>query len=192
MIALDPPLRLACDSDATELADLVNFAGEGLPLHIWKGLAKPGQDPWEIGRARQAAKAREGQIVVIDHGAGAVAELTGYAIGPTPEMIGPDTPALFRPLLELENEALESWYINVLACYPGQRGQGLGTLLLGVAEQIARDRGLTRMSVIVADDNTGARRLYERRGYHQIARRPCQREDWDTPTREWLLLLKQL
>ena len=62
MIELEPPLRLAKASDASQLADLVNFAGEGLPHHIWMGLVKDGQDPWEVGRVRQAEKAREGQI----------------------------------------------------------------------------------------------------------------------------------
>ena len=178
MIRLEPPLRVATEADARELADLVNFAGEGLPLHIWTGLAAAGEEPWEIGRNRQRDKARDGQIVVVDSGEGAVASLTGYAIGADPEPVGDDMPALFRPLQELENQALDSWYVNVLACYPEYRGQGYGSLLLKAAEAIARDTGLRRMSVIVADTNTGARRLYERHGYREIARRRCERGDW--------------
>jgi len=137
MIDLDSPLRPATETDAKQLADLVNFAGEGLPLYLWQGMAKDGQDPWEIGRARQADKAAEGQIVVVDHGHGAVAGLTGYVIGPEPEPIGEGFPALFRPLQELENEAPDSWYVNVLACYPEYRGQGIGSRLLETAERIA-------------------------------------------------------
>jgi len=190
MIRLEPPLRVATEADASELADLVNFAGEGLPLHIWTGLATAGEDPWEVGRNRQRVKARDGQIVVVDLGQGAIASLTGYAIGPQPEPVGADTPALFRPLQELENQALESWYVNVLACYPGHRGQGYGSLLLRAAEAIARDAGLRRMSVIVADTNTGARRLYERHGYREIAQRRCERGDWQTETRHFVLLIK--
>jgi ribosomal protein S18 acetylase RimI-like enzyme len=94
-----------------------------------------------------------------DLGEGAVASLTGYAIGAEPEPVGGDMPALFRPLQELENQALESWYVNVLACYPDYRGQGYGSLLLRAAEDIARDAGQRRMSVIVSDTNRGARRL---------------------------------
>lgn len=192
MITLEPPLRYARDSDAPQLADLVNFAGEGLPLHLWTGLAGAGEDPWDIGRARQAAKAREGRIVVADHGDGAVASLTGYAIGPEPEPIGPGFPPLLRPLQELENRALESWYVNVLACYPAFRGRGIGSRLLAVAERIARSEGLHRMSVIVAGDNAGARRLYERHGYAEIASLPCVRDGWDTGTERWVLLMKTL
>lgn len=90
MIRLEPPLRIASEADAKELADLVNFAGQGLPLYIWEGLAKDGQDPWDVGRARQMQRVREGQIVVVDFGDGAVASLTGYPIGSEPEPIADD------------------------------------------------------------------------------------------------------
>jgi ribosomal protein S18 acetylase RimI-like enzyme len=192
VIPLVPPLRPATEADAPALADLVNFAGHGLPLHFWTRAAAPGQDPWELGRSRQAAKAAEGRIVVIDEGGGPVAALTGYAIGPEPERPDADTPALFRPLLELEALAPESWYVNVLACYPAHRGRGLGSRLLDLAERIAAAEGLARMSVIVADDNPRAARLYARHGYAEAARRACVRDGWETATREWVLMTKDL
>lgn len=192
MIALQPPLRLAVEADAPQLADLVNFAGEGLPLHVWTDLAREGQNPWEIGRARQAEKARGGKVVVVDRGNGAIASLTGYVVGPEPEAIGDDVPLLFLPLLELENQALDSWYVNVLACYPDYRGQGIGSHLLDVAEKICLADGLRRMSVIVAGNNPGARRLYERHGYEEVASRPCIREGWDTDTDRWVLMMKHI
>jgi len=192
MFRLEPPLRVATAADARALADLVNFAGEGLPLYIWEGLAKDGQDPWEVGRARQIQKVREGQIVVVDFGDGAVASLTGYPIGSEPTPIADDVPALFRPLQELENRALESWYVNVLACYPEYRGQGLGSRLLELAEQSAREEALRRMSVIVANTNAGARRFYERYGYEEAATLPCVKDGWETDTEHWVLLIKSL
>ncbi len=192
MIPLQQPFRVANESDAHELADLVNFAGEGLPLHFWSGIAQGDQDPWDVGRMRQAEKANEGQIVVVDLGNGAVASLTGYTIGAEPESIGEDFPKLIRPLQELENQALESWYVNVLACYPEYRGKGHGSRLLRLAEQIAQDQNLKRMSVIVASNNTGARQLYERHGYEEVATLPCIRDDWETETEHWVLLLKSL
>lgn len=192
MVPLEPPLRVAREADAKELADLVNFAGEGLPLYIWEGLAKGSQDPWEIGQARQIEKTRESQIIVADFGHGAAASLTGYAIGATREPISDDFPAIFQPLQELENMAPESWYVNVLACYPEYRGQGLGSRLLKQAEQIAILAALSRMSVIVANNNLGARRLYERHGYEEIVTLPCVKEGWKTDTEHWVLMIKTL
>jgi len=192
MIPLEYPFRLATPDDASALADLVDFAGEGLPHHLWTQLAQADQDPWEIGRSRQAARAREGQIVVADCGQGAIASLTGYAIGAQPMPIGVDMPGLLRPLQELENLVLKSWYVNVLACYPRYRGMGYGTQLLGLAERIATGANLDEMSIIVACDNAGARRLYERLGYREVARRACIRDGWQTETKAWVLLTKKL
>lgn len=125
MIDLTPPVRRATAADAKELAELVNFAGEGLPCYLWSEMAATDESPREIGCARQAAKAEEGQVYVIDEGAGAVAGLTACAIGSEPEAIGPDTPTLFKPLLELENRAPMTWYVNVLACYPNIVERGM-------------------------------------------------------------------
>jgi ribosomal protein S18 acetylase RimI-like enzyme len=36
------------------------------------------------------------------------------------------------------------------------------------------------MSVIVANNNAVARRLYERHGYEEAATLPCVKEGWDT------------
>ena len=190
MIDLDPPFRLATPDDAPALAVLVNEAGHGLPLHLWTTWAAPGEDPWEIGRARQAEKAAAGRIVVADEGAGVLASLTGYVAAQ--EEIDADTPDLFVPLIELENEVPGSWYVNVLATLPEARGRGLGAALLNVAERIAEGERCGRMSVIVADDNAGARRLYERQGYDETARRACVRGGWRTGTRDWVLMEKAL
>ena len=86
--------------------------------------------------------------------------------------------------------ALNSWYVNVLACYPAYRGKGLGTKLLKLADRIGVASGLFKMSVIVAGNNVGARRLYEKQGYRQVEIRPCIRGDWETGIEEWLLLMK--
>lgn len=192
MIPLDPPFRLAMEADAPQLAELVNQAGHGLPLHIWTVLADEGGDPWEVGRARQAQKARDGNVVVVDPGHGPVACLIGYGIDMKPEPIGEDVPKLLRPLLELENRALDSWHVNVLACDPEHRGQGIGSRLLELAEEIARSDCFARMSVITADGNHGARRLYTRHGYEQIDTLPSVTGEWETETENWVLLMKRL
>ena len=190
MVPLDSPFRIATASDGPVLARLVNIAGEGLPFYFWAGMVRDGEDPWEVGRERQAKRAADGQIVVADYGEGAIAGLTGYEIGPDPEPIDDDMSPLIRPLQELENLAHDSWYVNVLACFPEHRGKGLGSSLLEIADALGRAAGRPAMSVIVAGDNAGARRLYERHGYRETARRPCVREGWQTTTEQWVLLMK--
>ena len=46
------------------------------------------------------------------------------------------------------------------------------------------------MSVIVADANQGARQLYERCGYRRRVTRSIVKEDWASPSTNWVLLVK--
>ena len=62
--------------------------------------------------------------------------------------------------------------MNVVAVFPAARGRGHGSRLLHFAGELARDAGSGGLSIIVGDSNAGARRLYERHGYREIASRP--------------------
>ena len=122
-----------------------------------------------------------------------VACLIGYPLSDEPEPIAYATmPPMFVALQELENLAPATWYVNVVAAYPEHRGRGLGTMLLGVAERLAADTARKDVSIIVSDANGGARRLYERMGYKQIATRPAVKEAWKNPVKDWVLLVKRL
>jgi hypothetical protein len=52
MFQLTPPFRRARPDDAQALAELVDFASEGLALYVWGKIAGPGGDPWAVGRER--------------------------------------------------------------------------------------------------------------------------------------------
>jgi ribosomal protein S18 acetylase RimI-like enzyme len=193
MIPLKPPFRRATPSDARALADLVHFASEGLALHIWTKAAGPGGDAWAVGRER--ARRETGSFsyrnaVVAEAGGRIAAGLIGYPLTDRPEPIPETMPAMFVPLQELENLAPGTWYVNVLAAYPEDRGKGHGAALLGIAEALAADTGRRGLSIIVSDANEGARRLYERCGYRETARRRKVKEDWEAPGTYWVLLVK--
>ncbi len=191
MRGLDMNIRPAARHDAAALAELINQAGEGLPLYIWGQLGGPAQDPWQIGRARIAGEdagiSYRNAWVADVHGALAgclIAHRQPAVPGPIPQ----DLPAVFHPLQALENEAPGTGYVYVLSTVPAMQGQGVGSRFLEFAE--ARYRGPRGMSLIVSDANAGARRLYERHGYRQAAARPMVKEDWDNPGTEWLLMVK--
>ena len=129
---------------------------------------------------------------VIEHEGACAGCLIGYEIPDDPELIGADLPPIFVPLQALENLAPATWYVNVLAVQPRLRGKGLGTQLLGRADEIGRARGKSGMSVIVSDTNAGARRLYERCGYRVAATRPRVKDAWDNDGRDRVLLAKRL
>jgi ribosomal protein S18 acetylase RimI-like enzyme len=189
-------MRPATLQDADALAELVNIAGEGLPLYLWTKMAGDEQDPWSLGRAR--AQRNEGSFsyrnaTVLEQDGTVAACLIGYPLSDEPGTIDEaNMPAMFVPLQQLENLVPATWYVNVLASYPQWRNKGLGAALLHHAEKLADVAGVKKgMSVIVADDNVGARRLYERVGYRQIAERPMVKERWESSGSAWILLVKE-
>ena len=192
---LTQPHRQASRDDAAELAELVNMAGEGMPVYLWQQLASYGQSAWDVGRER--ARREEGgfsfrNTIVREENGRAVASLVGYPLADSPEPVDSDTPPMFVPLLELENLAPGSWYVNVLATYPDYRGRGYGSQLLGIAEQLAAACECRGLSIIVSDANAGAQRLYERSGYRALASRPKVKEGWDGPGENWILMVRDL
>lgn len=185
--------RPATKADAPALAELVNYAGEGLPLYLWTRLAGDSEDPWVIGRARAARE--EGAFsyrnaTVIEADGKCAGCLIGYEIPEVPKPVPADMPAMFVPFQELENLAPGTWYINVIAVQPKFRNRGIGAKLIALAEETGRRAGKRGMSLIVADKNFGARRLYERSGYSLRAIRKLVLEGWDTPNEAGLLLVK--
>jgi ribosomal protein S18 acetylase RimI-like enzyme len=193
LIDLASPFRAATPADAAAMADIVHYASEGLALYLWSSIAAPGVDPWSIGRER-AERETGGfsfrHTVVAETEGRVAAALIGYPLPDTPEPLPDDIPPIVVPLEELESMAPGTWYVNVLAAYPEHRGKGYGTALLGVAERLARAAGRRGMSIIVADTNTGARRLYERCGYREVARRAMVKDGWQHPGTDYVLLIK--
>jgi len=191
--SLAAPLRQATAGDAAALAELINLAGHGMPEFLWARMAGPGESPRAVGERRAARD--EGSFswrnaIVYEQAGAVVACLIGYALPAQAEPLPPDLPAMFVPLQELENLVPGSWYINAIACLPGVRGQGIGSRLMALADQLAVDSGCREVSLIVSDANQGAVRLYRRLGFAELERRPMVHDGWDNPGRNWLLMAR--
>ena len=59
---------------------------------------------------------------------------------------------------------------------PSLRGRGVGTALVGRAEQLIRDHGCDRVTLGVEESNEAAIRLYRRLGYEVFGTEPAE---WD-------------
>lgn len=183
-------IRRAVPEDAHFLPPLINRAGEGIPKHIWAQMANPDQDPWDVGRARVGSE-NSG----ISYRQIWIAEVEGRRAGcliarrqpDVPPPLDPKLPSLFVPLQELENGASGTGYVYILSTNREMRGRGVGTRLLNFAE---RYRGPNGMSLIVADHNIGAKRLYEHCGYAEGARRRMVKNDWQCLGTNWILMIK--
>jgi ribosomal protein S18 acetylase RimI-like enzyme len=189
-------VRPARTSDASDLAVLVDIAGEGGPNYMWSLLAAPGQSTLEIGRER--ARREEGgfsyrNAIIAETGGEVAASLIGYRLDDPYDVTGLDElPELVRPLIRLEAQAPGSWYINVLATFPEFRGQGIGTKLLEVAEAKGREEGASAMSVIVGSWNEGAARLYTRAGYAEATSEPAILPPSFPHQGDWVLMVRSL
>jgi ribosomal protein S18 acetylase RimI-like enzyme len=195
MPMIHPPFRRATVEDAGTLADLVEFASEGLALYLWTKIAGPGRDPWHVGRERVSSETNglSYRNAVIAEASGQLASgFISYPLSDKPEPISDEVPAILVPLHELMNQALDTWYVHVLAAYPEHRGSGQGSALLAVADTFAAFAGKRGLSLLVSDTNTGARRLYERCGYREVAHCKMVKEQWQHPGTNWVLLRKDM
>lgn len=187
-------LRPATKDDAMALAQLINIAGEGFGMYLWSLAAAPGEDPLEVGKRRALREEggfsyRHATIAELDGRTAGL--LLGYRLA-DPYDTG-DLAALsdlVRPLVELEAQAPGSWYVNALATFPEYRSKGVGSMLLAEAERLARETKCRELSIIVADQNAGAKRLYERTGYRAVVRRPLTPFPACPHTGDWVLMTK--
>ena len=65
-------------------------------------------------------------------------------------------------------------FIAYMAVEPAQRRSGVASRLLSAAEEVARQRELPYMGLMVTEENIAARRLYERAGYVTERRQLCK------------------
>jgi ribosomal protein S18 acetylase RimI-like enzyme len=192
--APDITIRPATPNDACALAELTNFAGEGMPLYLWERWAEDGESAWQFGQRR--VRRDEGDFsyrnaIIAEINEKAAACLLGYLIPSQPEAIDYETmPQMCVPLQELENLSSGRWYTDILSVYPQYRGQGIGTVLLAHAEQRMAEAACSGFAIIVSDANLGARRLYERHGYSESSSRQMVKKGWKNPGRNWVLLTK--
>jgi ribosomal protein S18 acetylase RimI-like enzyme len=172
---LQPPLRRASRKDARALAELIEYAGHGIPGYLWSQSAKEGQPLIEVGIERvlrEGANFSYRNAVVAEVGGKVAAMMLAYRLPEHSDVNLDELPDLLRPLEELELKVPGTFYINALAAYPDYRGLGVGTRLLEAAHTLASEASCNELSLEVFEQNEGAVRLYERHGYRAVASLP--------------------
>lgn len=180
-----PALRKATPEDAGLLRQCFEYASEGLAPHFWAQSLEPGQTLTEVAEARMVAKITDPvqRIWIAGDSLGAV---VGYPIGDQPETVD-GLPSVIRPLVELENQALGTYYINMLAVLPEARRMGLGRAMIAQARADADGR---RLSLIVSDENAVARALYRVAGLEEVADAPQVGDGWRPAGERWILMIE--
>ncbi|MDH4125870.1 MAG: GNAT family N-acetyltransferase [Gammaproteobacteria bacterium] len=164
-------IRPAHKSDARRIAELYRISSDGVADYIWTKLARPGEAILDVGQRRYA---REGTPFSYENCK--LVELQGSVVGmlvafpmAVDEEYEESDPILV-PYSVLEED--QSYYVCGMAVDEKYRGRGIGAGLLDEAERTARQLGFQKLSLIVFEQNIGARRLYERHGYEERRRHP--------------------
>jgi ribosomal protein S18 acetylase RimI-like enzyme len=163
--------RPATKGDSLRIAELFSISSDGVVDYVWSTLAPdyPGLAPVEIGAVRYASE--EGNFsytncVVAEREWAVIGQLCTYPV--ETHRAEPDEPV--DPILEPYGrlEIPDTLYVSSLALFDEFRGMGLGTKLLSIARDQARERGFDALSLLVFEQNTGALRLYRREGFREV------------------------
>jgi ribosomal protein S18 acetylase RimI-like enzyme len=171
----DIRLRAAKPDDARDLARLIEIAGAGIPTWLWSGMAAPGESPLDVGERR--ARREEGgfsyrNAIVADRAGAVVGMILAYSLPPLGEDEIAEAPEVLRPILALEAEVPDSWYINAFAIDEAERGHGTGSRLMDATLDAARAAGCDQASVQFFSENARAGAFYRRHGFREVAARP--------------------
>lgn len=182
-------IRAAHSSDAPAIAELMNMAGEGMPMAFWDEVSSPGEAALNTGATRCALD--EG---VFSWRHSVMAELHGEVAGmilvhdmsDVPNTISEEVHPLFRPLVLLSNLDRSARAVNTLATYPKYRRGGVATALLKHVEDAKGDD----LSLITSDVNGEGQAFCKTFGYAPTANTPIIKGKWATDASAWQLMRK--
>jgi ribosomal protein S18 acetylase RimI-like enzyme len=165
--------RAATAEDSRRIAELFSISSDGVVDYVWMTLAPeyPGLEPVEIGAVRYASE--EGNFsftncVLAEREGEVIGQLCTYPVEASAEEHDEQLDPILEPYARLEIAG--TLYVSSLALFDGFRGMGLGTKMLSIARERARERNLDALSLLVFEQNTGAVKLYEREGFHEVDR----------------------
>ena len=165
--------RAAVREDSRTIAELFSISSDGVVDYVWMTLAPeyPGLEPVEIGAVRYASG--EGNFsytncVVAEREGEVIGQLCTYPVVASTEDPDETVDPILEPYGRLEIPG--TLYVSSLALFDGFRGMGLGTRMLSIARDQARERDLDALSLLVFEQNTGAVKLYRREGFREVDR----------------------
>ncbi len=184
--------RPARQDESRIVGSLFRAAADGVADYIWSSLQESGEDLLDVAERRFSrtgtAFSYENAIIADDNGK-AVGLALGFPMHVDPIAEPCDDPVL-APFAELELD--NSYYLAGLAVSEDCRNSGIGSRLLAEAEKAAFAQGYNQISLIVFDENTGGRRLYERLGFREIDRKAIVPHPMIHVTGDAILMAKKL
>lgn len=188
-------IRNATPNDAPTILDMVDLAGEGIPRYLWRTRARSGESVLEAGLRQMSERNGEFSFThsrVYAHQNAVIGVCQAFDL----DSVRNDDEMhsccdVIRGLVELEDMARGSWYINALATTAALRGRGVGRALLADSVRRADALGLRQVSLIVSSNNRPAKTLYDRLGFRFEAQRVATQFPEQGHGGEWILMLAE-
>ncbi len=164
-------VRPAVKSECRTIAELYRISSDGVAEYIWTKMAEPGEDVLDVGQRRYE---QEDSVFsyrncwMVDWKGKTAGMMIAFPMEIDEQYVESDP--VLAPYSKLEEPG--SYYICGMAVFPEYRGSGIGTKLLLLAKKHAHLHGLSKLSLIVFEQNTGAKRLYKRNGFGEKASEP--------------------
>ena len=163
--------RPARKEECRVIAELFSVSSGGVADYIWSQLAEEGEDTLDVGKMRY-----ENEDLAFSYKNTTIAQINNEIAGMLvafPMYVDPnkdfsDSDPVLVPYEKLEED--NSYYIFGVALFEKFRGRGIGSKLMDIAEEQAKEGGFKKLSLIVFEQNEGAKKLYDRLGYVEVAR----------------------
>ncbi len=188
----DVQFRPALPDECRIIAQLYRTASDGVADYLWTQLAGPGEDFLDVGARRYAREDSQfsyRNCTLAERNGEIVGMMVAYRMEDDPQPASYVDPVL-RPYAILEQPG--SYYVCGVAVYPHCRNHGVGSRFINISQQDALARNLAQLSLIVFEQNAGAKRLYDRNGFYVIARQPVVPHPLIQHTGDALLMVKDL
>ena len=184
--------RPADKSDSRDIALLYRMSSDGVADYVWSTLAGPKEDLLDVGQRRYEREDTDfsyRNCMLADCDGEVVGMLVAFPMQLT-DAADDDIDPVLLPYCRLEEA--DSYYICGVAVLPDFRGKGIGSRFMAQAERDALDKGFSKISLIVFEKNTRAKKLYESLGYREAMREPVVPHALIRYTGDAVLMVRQL
>ncbi len=143
-----------------------------LGTYLWTKIAERGESLFEPGQRRyeqENSSFSYRNCVVVDIGNKVISMMVAFPMeNPDTDdsLADNDADPVLAPFSKLEE--YDSYYIFGIAFFSNYRGRGIGKKLVALAEDNCLELGLKKLSLIVFEQNTSAKRQYENLGFKTV------------------------
>jgi ribosomal protein S18 acetylase RimI-like enzyme len=163
--------RPAKKIESRKIAELFSISSDGLADYIWSLSKADGEEILDVGQKRYEnpdSHFSYKNCTIAEYNHEVIGMLVAFPMYVEKNKDLNETDTVLLPYEKLEED--KSFYICGVAVYEKFRGKGVGTAFMDIAEIKANELGLTKLSLIVFEENKGAKKLYDRLGYYEVSR----------------------